>query len=201
MISPESTHQKSSKLEKNCDTHIVWQAVCVEDESRFVTDVTFLSIFNTFAKEALCLIRFLHSTNFLSFLSINIWVFPRAFRSCCVFFEYSPELSEVVVFSLSIPQCFQILLCFCYFFSDGVELSDHSTDLTDVSGGWIIIFVGEWYMKKFGCYVDSTILLRNTEVTFRAIFFLLLFFQISKRKILISATGQQFNFSLFTDNV
>lgn len=100
MISPGSTHQKSSKLEKNCDTHIVWQAVCVEDESRFVTDVTFLSIFNTFAKEALCLIRFLHSTNFLSFLSINIWVFPRAFRSCCVFFEYSPVFSDIVVFLL-----------------------------------------------------------------------------------------------------
>ena len=56
-------------------------------------------------------------------------------------------------------------------------------------------------MKKFGCYVDSTILLRNTEITFRTIFSLLLFFQIFKRKILISATDQQFNFSIFTDNV
>ena len=88
VISPGRTHQKSSKWEKNCDTHIAWQAVCVEDVSRLLTDVTLLS---------LCLIRLLNSTLFLSLCSINICVFPNGFRSCRVFYtafqaEYSPVI-------------------------------------------------------------------------------------------------------------
>ena len=98
VISPGRTHQKSSKWEKNCDTHIAWQAVCVEDVGRLLTDVTLLSLFNTFAKEALCLIRLLNSTLFLSLCSINICVFPNGFRSCRVFYtSFQAEYSPVII--------------------------------------------------------------------------------------------------------
>ena len=89
VISPGRTHQKSSKWEKNCDTHIAWQAVCVEDVSRLLTDVTLLS---------LCLIRLLNSTLFLSLCSINICVFPNGFRSCRVFYtSFQAEYSPVII--------------------------------------------------------------------------------------------------------